>query len=40
MIPASVINLPELVVRRGAARLPEAESVVFVPLGISPGAPD
>ncbi len=25
---------------RGAVRLPAAESVAFVPLGVSPGAPD
>ncbi len=25
---------------KGAVRLPAAESVVFVPLGVSPGAPD
>ena len=29
-----------MVVSRGAVRLPAAESVVFVPLGVSPGAPD
>lgn len=32
--------LPEVVVSRGAVRLPAAESVAFVPLGVSPGAPD
>lgn len=32
--------LPEVVVSRGAVRLPAAESVAFVPFGISPGAPD
>lgn len=29
-----------MVVSRGAVRLPAADSVVFVPLGVSPGAPD
>lgn len=33
------MSLPEVVVSRGAVRLPAAESVVFVPLGVSPGAP-
>lgn len=33
-------SLPEVVVSRGAVRLPAAESVAFVPLGVSPGAPD
>lgn len=33
-------SLPEVVVSRGAVRLPAADSVVFVPLGVSPGAPD
>lgn len=32
--------IPEVVVSRGAVRLPAAESVAFVPFGISPGAPD
>lgn len=32
--------LPEVAVSKGAVRLPAAESVVFVPLGVSPGAPD
>lgn len=40
MIHVWTVNLPEVVVSRGAVRLPEAESVVFVPLGVSPGAPD
>lgn len=35
-----VMIIPEVVVSRGAVRLPAAESVVFVPFGISPGAPD
>ncbi len=34
------MSLPEVVVSRGAVRLPAADSVVFVPLGVSPGAPD
>lgn len=34
------MSLPEVVVSMGAVRLPAAESVVFVPLGVSPGAPD
>lgn len=34
------MSLPEVVVSRGAVRLPAAESVAFVPLGVSPGAPD
>lgn len=29
-----------MLVSRGAVRPPAAESVVFVPLGVSPGAPD
>lgn len=33
------MSLPE-VVSRGAVRLPAAESVAFVPLAVSPGAPD
>lgn len=32
--------LPEVVVSRGAVRLPAADSAGFVPLGVSPGAPD
>lgn len=38
------MSLPEVVGSRGAMRLPAAEGAVFalefVPLGISPGAPD
>lgn len=33
-----LLFLPEVVVSRGAVRLP-ADSVVFVPLAVSPGAP-
>lgn len=33
------MGLPE-VLSRGAVRPPAAESVVFVPLGVNPGAPD
>lgn len=29
-----------MVVSRGAVRLPATDSVAFVPLGVSPGAPD
>lgn len=38
------MSLPEVAVSRGAVRLPAAEREVFVtefvPLGVSPGAPD
>lgn len=34
------LNIPEVVVSSGAVRLPAAESVLLVPLGVSPGAPD
>lgn len=34
------MSLPEVVVSRGAVRLPAAESAAFMPLGVSPGAPD
>lgn len=34
------MSLPEVVVSRGAVRLPAAESMAFVPLGVRPGAPD
>lgn len=33
------VGLPEVVVSRGAVRLPAADRVVFVPLGVRPGAP-
>lgn len=31
---------PDVVPSRGVVRVPAADSVVFVPLGVSPGAPD
>lgn len=34
------INSPDVVPSRGVVRVPAADSVVFVPLGVSPGAPD
>lgn len=37
-ITVQVLFLPDVVVSRGAVRLP-ADSVVFVPLVVSPGAP-
>lgn len=36
--PNLAFFLPDVVVSRGAVRLP-ADSVVFVPLGVNPGAP-
>lgn len=34
------LSIPEVVFSRGVVRLPAADSVVLVPLGGSPGAPD
>lgn len=34
------LSIPEVVFSRGVVRLPAADSVVLVPLGVSPGAPD
>lgn len=38
LIQNAAADLPDVVVSRGAVRLP-ADSVLFVPLGVSPGAP-